>query len=465
MAVLSAFSDEEIMTYLKQQVPDGTVSDDPEILRRQSFSTETVLRDSDLARAFVSAKSVADIQGVLKTARRFHIPVVPQTAFTNTVISADGITGAIILSLLQMDKILEIDSDDLLAVVQPGVINNDLDQAARKQGLFYAPDPGSKPISSIGGNAATNAGGMSTVRFGATKDNILGLKVILADGRIVKLGGRTLKQAFGYDLTQLFIGSEGTLGIIYEITVKLLPIPLGEPSVGRVFFPELSDLAEAVHAIRLSGLYPTMLEAVDGETMMAINEYTHHHYGEPGESMLIFWLDNSHAEERQLLNEIITKHHGHHMEQVTTAEEHDSLMQTRRDLLPAVVAQVGKNHLTEDMAVPISQLAPMMIYLQELERELNITIYKGGHAGDGNVPPIFGWKGSIDVPPVIAEALRRTFRKALELGGTISGEHAVGMLKNQWNNVELGENVDELQHQIKSLLDPMGILNSKRKID
>lgn len=237
MAVLSAFSDEEIMTYLKQQVPDGTVSDDPEILRRQSFSTETVLRDSDLARAFVSAKSVADIQGVLKTARRFHIPVVPQTAFTNTVISADGITGAIILSLLQMDKILEIDSDDLLAVVQPGVINNDLDQAARKQGLFYAPDPGSKPISSIGGNAATNAGGMSTVRFGATKDNILGLKVILADGRIVKLGG------------------------------------------------------------------------------------------------------------------------------------------------------------------------------------------------------------------------------------TISGEHAVGMLKNQWNNVELGENVDELQHQIKSLLDPMGILNPKRKID
>ncbi|WP_125768463.1 FAD-binding oxidoreductase [Lapidilactobacillus wuchangensis] len=465
MTVLAAYSDQEINDYLRQQVRDGTVETDSETLQRQSFSAETVVKDSALARAFVSVKSVADIQGVLRTARRFHLPVVPQSAFTNTVISADGIAGAIILSTREMDQILEIDQADLLAVVQPGVINNDLDQAARKQGLFYGPDPGSRLISSVGGNAATNAGGMSTVRFGATKDNVLGLKVVLADGRLVKVGGRTLKQAFGYDLTQLFVGSEGTLGIIYEITVKLLPIPLGTPTVGRAFFPSLGELAAAVQAIRLSGLYPTTLEAVDAETMTVIDQYEHTHYAQPGESMLVFRLDNSHPEEQALLEKIVTQHHGHNFQQSTDPQEQAALMQARRDLLPAVVALVGKNHLSEDMAVPISQLATLMDYLQTLERELNITIYKGGHAGDGNIHPIFVWSGSAEVPEVVLEALRRTFRKTLELGGTISGEHAVGMLKNQWNNAELGETVDELQHQIKHLFDPMGILNPQRKID
>lgn len=229
LTVFSAFSNEEIIEFLKSKVIDGHVFTDPATLKKQSFSSKMTSDESGLALAYIEAKSTQDIQGVLQAARKFHITVIPQDQYTSTVVGADGLAGSFVLSTKQMNQIKEISKADSLAVVEPGVINGDLDKAARKQGMFYAPDPGSKPISGIGGNVATNAGGMSTVKYGATKDNVLGLKVVLADGREIKVGGRTLKQAFGYNLTQLFVGSEGTLGIVTEVTVKLMPIPIGKP--------------------------------------------------------------------------------------------------------------------------------------------------------------------------------------------------------------------------------------------
>jgi len=464
MTVFSAFSDDEILDFLTQQVTDGTVHVDAATVKKQSFNPNASGGESGLARAYVEVGSVADIQGVLRTARKFHIAVIPQTTATSTVVGSDGIDGAIILSTRKLNKILEISKDDAIAVVQPGVINGDLDQAARKQGLFYAPDPGSKPISSIGGNVSTNAGGMSTVRYGATKDNVLGLKAVLADGREITLGGRTLKQAFGYDLTQLFVGSEGTLGIIYEVTVKLLPIPLGKSIMGLAFFKDMAALAKGVAAIRLSGVYPTMLEALDGNTVIALDKYEQTHYADNSGAMLIFRLDGSSDENVQILRDLLAKYDGQNVQVTADAQEQSSLEQLRRDMLPAVFA--GRNHLMEDMALPLSQLAPMMDYLQDLSKRLGILIYTAGHAGDGNVHPTFVWdKDQAEVPDVIVEALRQAFKKTLELGGTITGEHAVGMMKNQWNNPELGENVDYLQHQIKTLFDPMNLLNPKRKID
>lgn len=464
MTVFSAYSDSDILAYLKAQVVDGTVATDEATLRKQSFNPNATGGETGLARAFVSVASVADIQGVLRTARKFHIAVIPQTTFSSTVIGSDGITGAIILSTRKMNQILEISKEDSVAVVQPGVVNGDLDKEARKQGLFYAPDPGSKPFSSIGGNVSTNAGGMSTVRYGATKDNVLGLKAVLADGRTVKLGGRTLKQAFGYDLTQLFVGSEGTLGIIYEVTVKLMPIPLGQSVMGVAFFENMTALAQGVTAIRMSGVYPTMLEALDGNTVIALDKYEKTHYADNSGAMLIFRLEGGSPENVRVVRELLDKYHGQNVTVTTDETEQADLEQLRRDMLPAVFA--GHNHLMEDMAMPLSKLAPMMDYLQELGKKLNITIYTAGHAGDGNVHPTFVWDKDVDeVPAVIIEALRQTFWKTLELGGTISGEHAVGMLKNQWNNPELGETVDQLQHQIKTLFDPMNLLNPKRKID
>ncbi|MCT2908150.1 FAD-binding protein [Schleiferilactobacillus harbinensis] len=464
MATFAAFSNTDILQDLRSRVSTGAVVTDPAELMKYSYSENMTGEGAGLALAIVEAQNTADIQGALATARKYHIPIVPQSAHTSTVIGADGLPGSIILSTIKMNHILEISKADSLAVVEPGVINGDLDQAARKQGMFYAPDPGSKLISSIGGNVSTNAGGMSTVRYGATKDNILGLKVVLADGREIKVGGRTLKQAFGYDLTQLFIGSEGTLGIVVEITVKLLPIPLGTPVMGMAFFPTMTQLAEAVAAIRISGIDPTMLEALDGNTVAALDTYRHTHYADNNESMLIFRIDSSTTETEALLEKMLTTHQGTHISVTTDPQAQADLQQMRRDMLPAVFA--GQNHIMEDMALPLSQLAPMMDYIAELGAQLGLKIYTAGHAGDGNVHPTLVWPaGEKDVPPKIVEALQAMFHKTLALGGTISGEHAVGMIKNQWNNAELGPDVDYLQHQIKALFDPMNILNPKRKIN
>ncbi|MBA1392542.1 FAD-binding oxidoreductase, partial [Lactobacillus sp. XV13L] len=198
MTVFTAYTKEQILAYLKVQAPHAQVHvDDKEALK---YSANGKAQDFIKGRilAYVAVGDVEDIRGVLKTARKYHLPVVPQSADTSAVIGADGIDGCLILSVTRLNQIKEINPADSLAIVEPGVINQDLDQAARKQGMFYAPDPASKPISAVGGNAATNAGGMSCVKYGATKDNILGLKVMLADGREIKLGGRTFKQAFGY---------------------------------------------------------------------------------------------------------------------------------------------------------------------------------------------------------------------------------------------------------------------------
>ncbi|MFC6182494.1 FAD-binding oxidoreductase [Lactiplantibacillus daowaiensis] len=464
MTVFKAFSDADVVTFLTAQVPDGQVLTDAATLQKFSFSKNLTDDDSGLALAYIEAQSTKDVQGVLKTARKFHLPVVPQAQTTSTVIGSDGLAGGLILSTAKMNRILEISKDDSLAVVEPGVINGDLDREARKQGMFYAPDPGSKPISGIGGNVATNAGGMSTVKYGATKDNVLGVKVVLADGREVQFGGRTLKQAFGYDLTQLMVGSEGTLGIITQVIVKLLPIPLGTPVMGVAFFDNMTALAKAVTAIRISGVYPTMLEALDGNTVIALDRYEKTHYADNNGAMLIFKLDNGGTASMNVVKQLLADQQASHVTVTTDPAEQAKLEKLRQDMLPAVFA--GQNHIMEDMAVPLSQLAPLMDYIQDLGKRLGVKIYTAGHAGDGNVHPTLIWpKDETEVPENVIVALQEMFNKTLALGGTISGEHAVGMLKNQWNNAELGEDVDQIQHQIKALFDPMNLLNPKRKIN
>ncbi len=301
MTVFAAFDHDEIIDYLKKQVKDGKVFTDEDTLKKHSFSPNVTSEQSGLASAFIEAHSTEDVKGVLKAARKFHIPVITQDQFTSTVVGADGITNSFIISTAKMNKIKEISKADSVAVVEPGVINGDLDKEARKQGMFYAPDPGSRPMSGIGGNAATNAGGMSTVKYGATRDNVLGLKVVLADGRELKLGGRTLKQTFSYDLTHLFVGSEGTLGIITEITVKLMPIPLGTPLMGIAFFEDMGTLAKAVADIRISGVYPTMLEALDAKTIAAIDKLDGTNYSANGGSMLIFQTGCQHKSSRRFV--------------------------------------------------------------------------------------------------------------------------------------------------------------------
>ena len=464
MAIFTAYDHAEILTALQDAAPHAEIHTDDKVAREHSANGNAQQEIAGHILAYIAVGDVPDIQGVLKVARQYHIPVVPQGADTSTVIGADGLDGSIILSTARMKRIKEISKGDLLAVVEPGVINGDLDQAARKQGLFYAPDPGSKPISSIGGNVATNAGGMSTVKYGATTDNVLGLKVVLADGREIKLGGRTYKHAFSYDLTHLFVGSEGTLGIITEITVKLNPIPVGTPVVGVAYFDNMTALAKGVEDLRLSGIYPVTLEALDGLTVAALDRYEGTHYAEGAEAILIFRLDTGGEASLKIAEKILTADHAKNIQVTSDPAESAAIIKLRQDMLPAVFA--NGQHIMEDMAVPLSKLPEMMDYIAAVAKELNVEIYTAGHAGDGNVHPTVIWPADQVEPPKEAlQAIRMMFRKALALGGTISGEHAVGMSKNQWNNEELGFAVDELQHRIKDLFDPLNILNPKRKID
>lgn len=433
MAIFTASTNAEVLAYLKEQAPNAEIHVDDEVAAKYSANGRAQDNIEGKILAYVAAQDSADIRGVLQTARKYHIPVVPQSADTSTVIGADGLDGGIILSTIKMNKILEISKADSLAVVQPGVINGDLDLEVRKQGMFYAPDPGSKPISSVGGNVATNAGGMSSVKYGVTKDAVLGLKVILADGREIKVGGRTFKQAFGYDLTQLFIGSEGTLGIVTEVTVKLMPIPVGTPMMGIAFFHGMAQLAHAVMELRISGIYPVMLEALDGKTVRALDDYEHTNYGKDDETaMLIFKLDAGGEQNLSIAQEILAKNEAFGVEVTTDEAKAAALMKLRQDMLPAVFEK--GYHIMENMAVPLSQLATMIEYVNEVALELDVDIYTAGHAGDGNVHPSLIWQDQVEPPEKVIEASRRLFKKALELGGTISGEHAVGMSKNQWTN-------------------------------
>ncbi|KRM89481.1 FAD-binding oxidoreductase [Liquorilactobacillus vini] len=465
MSVFTAYSQEEVIDELKHRAPHAEIHLDDEIAAKHAANGKAESTIDGRILAYVAVGDKDDIRGVLKTAIKFHLPIVPQTADTSTVIGADGLNGGIILSLARMNKIVEVNEDDLLAVVEPGVINQDLDQAARQHGLFYAPDPASKPISSIGGNVSTNAGGLSGVKYGATKDSVLGLKVMLANGKEIKVGGRTTKQAFGYNLTQLFVGSEGTLGIITEITLRLFPIPIGKKIYGVAFFDNMAKLAEGVHALRISGLYPSMLEGLDGKTVQALDQYKQTHYAKSASSsMLIFMFDDAGETQLQISQKILQEQGAWKIQITDDPAQGEKLIQLRRDMLPAVFAN-GKYYIMEDMAVPSSKLAEMADYIVQVGDELQVNIYTAGHAGDGNLHPTLLWNDQPQAPANVIEATRRLFHKALDLGGTISGEHAVGMSKNQWNNEELGEDVDVLQHQIKTLFDPMNILNPKRKIN
>lgn len=459
----SAYDQTDILAYLKDNVTNGEVLTDHDTMEKQSYSAN-LPGQHGLAIAFVEAKSVEDVQGVMATARKFHLPVVTQNRFTSTVVGADAVDGAIILSTAKMNQILELNQTDAYAVVQPGVINAKLDEAARKQGLFYAPDPASKPLSGIGGNIATNAGGLSGVRYGSTRDNVLGLKVVLADGRVLKLGGKTTKQAFGYDLTQLFVGSEGTLGVIVEATVKLMPLPLGDSLMGLAFFKDMPTLAEATTELRMSGVYPAMLEAMDANTLKAIDAYKGTDYSSKSGAALILRVDSITPEGERIIKQILTKYQASDVQLTTDKKEQEAIIAVRQAMLPAIFT--GRNAVMEDMAVPTSKMAELVAYIQKIGEENKVEIFTAGHAGDGNLHPTVTWpKDVTDTPEAVKLVLRQMFKKALDLGGTISGEHAVGMLKNQWNNVELGPDVDYVQHQIKALFDPMNLLNPKRKIN
>ena len=413
-------------------------------------------RSATAPQAIVTARSIDDVQATLRIANEFRMPVVPRGAGTGLAGGAIGEAGEIVLSTLAMNRVLELSVADELAVVEPGILNGDLNDALREHGLWFAPDPASRAISTIGGNIATNAGGLLCAKYGVTREAVLGLSIVLADGRLLELGHRSVKGVAGLDLTALMIGSEGTLGVIVGATLRLRPLPRGTVRTIGAYFPDIAAAATTSAAITAAGLAPSVLELLDGASLRAIDAYLGTGLSSRGEAYLLMQADgaSSAAEAEEALS--IIRSLGGEAELSTDADEGERLLAVRRAFHPALEAQ--GTVLIEDVAVPRSRLPEMFRQIGLLEAKYGITIPTVAHAGDGNLHPNFLLDGP-DVPDRIWNAAGELFTTALALGGTLTGEHGIGILKRRWLGDELGADQLALQREIKRLFDPRGILN------
>ncbi|MGN8051202.1 FAD-binding oxidoreductase [Curtobacterium sp. 22159] len=413
--------------------------------------------------AVVEARTVEHVQATLRTCSSLGVAVVPRGAGTGLAGGANGTEGSVVLSVARMDRILAVSVEDEYAVVEPGVLNGHLDAVVAEHGLRFAPDPASAAISSIGGNIATNAGGLRCVKYGVTREAVLGLDVVLADGRIVSTGHRTVKGVTGLDLTALLVGSEGTLGVIVGATVRLVPIPAGEPATLGAVYPSVESAAQAAAAVVAGAERPSTVELLDAAALEGIAAFlgpeviaeTVGSTGAGGVFLLVEY-DGPGATEAAQGAVPRLQAAGGTVHLARSAAERDRLLTIRRSFHPAMEAR-GRV-LIEDVAVPRSRLAEMFARVEEIGARYGVAIPTVAHAGDGNLHPNFVFDGD-EVPAHVWEAADAMFHAAIELGGTLTGEHGVGVLKRRWIGEELGDDVLELQRGIRRVFDPAGILN------
>jgi len=436
-------------------LPDGTVVTDPDIL--ESFRTDRAeLCAAGTPAAVVRPRSTKDVQAVLKVASDTGTPVVPQGARTGLAGGANALDGAIVLSMVAMNQIVELDPVNRLAVVQPGVINADISKAAREHGLRYPPDPSSWEMCTIGGNISTNAGGMCCVKYGVTTEYVLGLEVVLADGEVLRCGRRTAKGVAGYDLTRLFVGSEGTLGVVTEITLALRPVAESPLTLAAVF-PTTAAAGAAVTSIIAAGCVPSMLEIIDRTHLRAIEAYRPMDLPTDAAALLLASVDTgvpAHLDRIAALCEGATE-----VFVATDAAESEQLVAARRLALVAM-EQLGAL-LVDDIAIPRSRLGEFLDGVRAIGDGLGeIILGVVGHAGDGNMHPnIVFQRGDAGSEAQARQAFDEIMELGLGLGGTCTGEHGVGLLKRDWLAREIGPVGVRVHQAIKQALDPRGILN------
>lgn len=406
--------------------------------------------------AVVHAKSVDDVQATLRIATATRTPVVTRGAGTGLAGGANAGGGEIALSVRDMTRILEVRADDLIAVVEPGILNGDLNAALAAQGLWWAPDPASRAISTVGGNIATGAGGLLCAKYGVVRDAVLGVDLVLADGRLLHLGHRSVKGVTGLDLTSLIIGSEGTLGVVVGATLKLRRAVPGEVRTLAATFPDVRTAAVASAAVTASGVQPAIMELMDAASLAAVHRLLQLPAPTPGAAQLTIQTDGpAAATEAEAIADVL-RGVGGTVAVAADAAEGERLLTVRRSMHPAM--ETLGTSLIEDVSVPRSALPAMFDEIARVELEHGLAIPTVAHAGDGNLHPNFVFAGP-DVPPEVWAAADDLFRAALRLGGTLTGEHGVGVLKRRWLVDELGEDQWELQRGIQRVFDPLGIMN------
>ena len=433
-------------------------------LRRYAVDQAPII-DFQLPLAVVFPESVADVQAVVRACSDSAVALVPRGAGTGVSGGAHATRDCVILSLERMDRILTLSPDDETAVVEPGVVNAVLNEAAAVHGLMYAPDPASFRTSTIGGNVATNAGGLRCAKYGVTRDSVLALDVVLADGSLIHTGHQTFKGVAGYDLTGLFVGSEGTLGIVVGVTVRLKYLPRDVHTVAA-FYPDFRLAAAGVLAVGKARVQPAIMELLDGGTLAQLDEIHGSDLTRRGRSLLLIQTDGfGAAAEAQVVREVLRA--GGAAVTAEASAEAERLVELRRHSRGVEVDD--EYRVGEDVAVPRSRLVDYVAELEAMAANHGVHLKVVAHAGDGNLHPTF-WidrtGNSVDAGAMerLQRVLDESITAALAMGGTITGEHGVGQYKLRWLGQEQPEPVRELQRKIKDLFDPAGILNPGKAI-
>jgi glycolate oxidase len=430
-------------------------STEPEDLLAYGFDASGL---AETPSAVAWPKSVEEVASLMRQADREMLAVIPRGAGTGMSGGAVPARGALVLSMERMNKILEIGEENLTALVEPGVINGHFQRELEGMGLFYPPDPASMEFCTLGGNVAENAGGPRALKYGVTRDYVLGLEAVLPNGSIINTGVQTRKGVVGYDLTRLLVGSEGTLAVITKIRLKILPLPEDVLTL-LVLFKDLRGSGEAVSRIIASKIIPRTLEFMDNESIRAVENY--HPIGLPknAQALLLIELDGHPEAIKNEAREVVEICEALGAD-VTMAEDdraRETLWRARRGISPALY-HVSPKKVSEDIVVPRSKISEMLSSLKELSKKSGIPIAAFGHAGDGNIHVNLLPPEKKDLSPVLHEL----FESVLKLGGTISGEHGIGLAKKPFIEMEIKPAELKLMRDIKAVFDPKGILNPKK---
>ncbi len=408
----------------------------------------------------VFPSSAEDVSAILKLANKHLFPVVPRGQGTGLTGGSVPAKGGVVLSFTRMSRILEIDAENLITVVEPGVITFVLQQEVAKQGLFYPPDPASYKYSSIGGNVAECAGGPNSFKYGVTRDYVLGIEVVLATGEILNLGVRTMKGVVGYDLTRLFVGSEGTLGVITKITLKLIPLPETKATI-LALFNEVEEAAETVSAIVAAKVVPSTIEFMDRASIMCSEKASPMGLPPGVGGLLLIEVDGNRQSvlsQAEKVRAIVEGHHAIRCDLTEDPTESDRLWQARRALSQALYT-VAPLKIAEDVVVPRSQIPTLIRALENMRERFAVPILSFGHAGDGNFHVNIMIQDTPGDRAKAEEAVKEIFAEALKLGGTMSGEHGIGLSKAPYLGMELTDLAIATMKKVKQLFDPNGILN------
>jgi len=446
----------------RTQLPGLRLLTDP--LDREGYRTdETAYLKGGLPGAVALPTRTDEVATLVRLAAEFGVPVVPRGAGTGLSGGAAGIDGGLTICFTAMDRIFEIDEANLVAVVQPGIINAALKAAVAERGLFYAPDPASYEMCSIGGNLGTNAGGLCCVKYGQTRDSVLSLEVVMADGSVIRTGGKSVKDVAGYSLTHLMVGSQGTLGIITEATLRLRPAP--PPRITLLaFFPTLESAGDAVAAIAAAGLSPVTLELLDAFTIAAVDDMNDLGLDRTAAAMLMVESDlpGAAAGDEMARAEVVCRTAGAtDVIRAADPQEADWLRQARR-MAHQALERLGEVRM-EDVSVPRARVTDMLREVERIARTYDVRMGTFGHVGDGNLHPDLVLDRDDPAGEAKTEAVRaELYRAAMALGGSITGEHGVGVARRAWLEEQRGPEAMRVMRAIKGALDPLGILNPGR---